>query len=305
MSEKKEFLTEENYEKGKKKLKMVAIIVLVMGLLVGGSLITVGILKQSKTNSNYSEDTIKKLQNDIEAEKVNLETKKTGLESKRDEALRVEKQNLENKKQELISKGIKYDNFTKYDDGESYSLKIITNVLDPSFDYCAFDEYKNNDLTKDYCLLSSNRDEDSIAINVIESVLSTNLNYCVGDTKNNMYTSHYCSLLSQLNDKSDFNKEFDSYDSIPFYMIGGFIIIASCMIAGSIYMTTKQREILAFHTQQVMPVAQEGIEKMAPTIGKAGASITKEMAPAYGEVAKEISKGIKEGLSKDSIDDEK
>ena len=305
MSEKKEFLTEENYEKGKKKLKMVAIIVLVMGLLVGGSLITVGILKQSKTNSNYSEDTIKKLQNDIEAEKVNLETKKAELESKRDEALRVEKQNLENKKQELISKGIKYDNFTKYDDGESYSLKIITNVLDPSFNYCAFDEYENNELTKDYCLLSSNRDEDSIAINVIESVLSTNLNYCVGDTKNNMYISHYCTLVSQLNDKSDFNKDFDSYDSIPFYMIGGFIIIASCMIAGSIYMTTRQREILAFHTQQVMPVAQEGIEKMAPTIGKAGASIAKEMAPAYGEMAKEISKGIKEGLSKDSKDDEK
>ena len=305
MSEKKEFLTEENYEKGKKKLKMVAIIVLVMGLLIGGSLITVGILKQSKTNSNYSEETVKKLQNDIEVEKVNLETKKTELEGKRDEALRVEKQNLENKKQELISKGIKYDNFTKYDDGESYSLKIITNVLDPSFSYCAFDEYKNNELTKDYCLLSSNRDEDSIAINVIESVLSTNLNYCVGDTKNNMYTSHYCTLVSQLNDKSDFNKDFYSYDSIPFYMIGGFIIIASCMIAGSIYMTTKQREILAFHTQQVMPVAQEGIEKMAPTIGKAGASVAKEMAPAYGEVAKEISKGIKEGLSKDSIDDEK
>lgn len=305
MSEKKEFLTEENYEKGKKKLKMVAIIVLVIGLLAGGSLITVGILKQSKTNSNYSEDTIKKLQNDIEAEKVNLETKKAGLESKRDEALRVEKQNLENKKQELISKGIKYDNFTKYDDGESYSLKIITNVLDSSFSYCAFDEYKNNELTKDYCLLSSNRDEDSIAINVIESVLSTNLNYCVGDTKNNMYISHYCTLVSQLNDKSDFNKDFDSYDSIPFYMIGVFIIIASCMIASSIYMTTKQREILAFHTQQVMPVAQEGIEKMAPTIGKAGASIAKEMAPAYGEMAKEISKGIKEGFSKDTKEDEK
>ena len=82
-------------------------------------------------------------------------------------------------------------------------------------------------------------------------------------------------------------------------MIGGFIIIAACMIAGSIYMTTKQREILAFHTQQVMPVAQEGMEKMAPTIGKTGASIAKEMAPAYGEIAKEISKGIKEGLKND------
>lgn len=305
MSQKKEYLTEENYERGKKKLKMIAIIVLVIGLLIGGSLITVGILKQSKTNSNYSEETVKKLQNDISAEKVNLETKKTELEGRRDEALSIEKQNLENKKQELISKGIKYDNFTKYDNGESYDLKIITNVLDPSFNYCAFDEYENNGLTKDYCLLSNNKDEDSISISIIERVLNTNLSYCIGDAMSNTYTSHYCSLVSQLNDKSDFNKEFDSYDSIPFYMIGGFIIIASCMIAGSIYMTTKQREILAFHAQQVMPVAQEGMEKMAPTIGKTGASIAKEMAPAYGEIAKEISKGIKEGLSKDSKDDEK
>ena len=305
MSEKKEFLTEENYERGKKKLKMVAIIVFVIGLLVGGSLITVGILKQSKTNSNYSEETVKKLQNDIEAEKVNLETKKMELEGKRDEALRIEKQSLEDKKQELINKGIKYDNSTKYDDGESYDLKIITKALDPSFDYCAFDEYKNNDLTKDYCLLSNNKDEDSISISIIERVLSTNLSYCIGDAMSNTYTFNYCTLLSELNDKSDFNKQFDSYDSIPFYMIGGFIIIASCMIASSIYMTTKRREILAFHAQQVMPVAQEGIEKMAPTIGKTGASIAKEMAPAYGEIAKEISKGIKEGLSKDTKDDEK
>ena len=76
MSEKKEFLTEENYERGKKKLRMIAIIVLMVGLLGGGSLITIGILKQNKTNSNYSEESIKKLQNDIAIEKVNLETKK-------------------------------------------------------------------------------------------------------------------------------------------------------------------------------------------------------------------------------------
>ena len=35
----------------------------------------------------------------------------------------------------------------------------------------------------------------------------------------------------------------------------------------------------------MMPIAQEGIEKMTPTIGNAA-----------GEIAKGISKGIKEGL---------
>ena len=81
---------------------------------------------------------------------------------------------------------------------------------------------------------------------------------------------------------------------------GGFLntIGFGLTIAGVATMViAHRREITAFTTQQVMPVAQEGIEKMTPTIGKAGASIAKEMAPVYGEAAKEIAKGIKEGLN--------
>ena len=44
------------------------------------------------------------------------------------------------------------------------------------------------------------------------------------------------------------------------------------------------REMTAFSAQQVMPVAQEGIDKMSPTIGNA---------------AGEIAKGIKKGLNDD------
>ena len=74
--------------------------------------------------------------------------------------------------------------------------------------------------------------------------------------------------------------------SLPLMMIGGVIMFIA-----------HRREITAYATQQVMPVAKEGIEKIAPTIGKAGASIAKEMAPVYGEIAKEIGKGIKEGIN--------
>ena len=45
-----------------------------------------------------------------------------------------------------------------------------------------------------------------------------------------------------------------------------------------------RREMLAFSAQQVMPVAQEGAVKMAPTAGK---------------VAKEVVKGVKEGLKEE------
>lgn len=217
--EENKYLNEENYERGKKKITTIAILVLVFGLLIGGILITTGIIKQRKVNSNYSSESKANLQNKLE----------------------TEKQKLEDKKAELIAKGIEYKSYAKYDDGESYDLYVITKALDPSFDHCAFDEYKNNSLT-----------------------------------------SSYCSLKNQLKDNTDFNKSFDSFSSIPFYMFGAFIIIATCMISGSIYVFAKRREIAAFTTQQVMPVAKEGIEGISPSIGKA---------------AKDISKGIAEGIN--------
>ena len=51
------------------------------------------------------------------------------------------------------------------------------------------------------------------------------------------------------------------------------------MISFSIYMVAKRRNIFAFQKQQVIPVAKESIEEMAPTIGS-----------AVGEIAKGIKK---------------
>lgn len=217
--ENKKALNEETYQKNKKKITKVAIIVLVVGILIGGSLIVAGLIKQIKVNSNYSEESKGRLQ----------------------EKIATEKQKLETKKEELESKGIKYDSFVKYDDGESYDLKIITEALNPVFNNCAFSEYKNNALT-----------------------------------------ATYCSYVQQLDEFTNSHKNIDSFDSVPFYMFGSIVIIMSCIIAGSIYMFVKRREILAFSTQQVMPVAQEGIEKMSPV---------------FADTAKEISKGIKEGIN--------
>lgn len=146
--------------------------------------------------------------------------------------------------------------------------------------------------------LEKNIATDKKTINVIDAVLENADFACKFDGKTNSYTSKYCSLSIQLSDiNDDFNKEFDSFGSIPFYIFGAFVIIASCMISFSIFMLVKRREILAFSAQQIMPIAQEGIEKIAPTIGKAKASIAKEMAPLYGDIAKGISKGIKEGIN--------
>lgn len=203
MDEKK-YLNEEKYQKTEKGITVFAILILVVGLLIGGFLIYRGIAKPATS-------------------------KVDALEKK-----------LEEKRNELISKGIEYDKSSKYTDGEKYDLYIITEVLDPSFSNCEFDEYKNNSITKEYCA-----------------------------AKNSI-------------------SEFSNRTSI---MFGAFICIATFMIFVSVLTFAKRRHILAFTTQQTMPVAKEGIDEMAPTIGNAA-----------GEIAKGITKGIKNGLEDENDD---
>jgi len=63
----------------------------------------------------------------------------------------------------------------------------------------------------------------------------------------------------------------------------GFILLVA---GGVIMLVAHKREITAYTVQQTMPLAQEGIEKMAPTVGS-----------AIGTVGKELAKGIKEGIN--------
>ena len=62
-------------------------------------------------------------------------------------------------------------------------------------------------------------------------------------------------------------------------MFGIVITIVGCMIR---FVVANQRKIMAYQTQQAMPIVKEGFEEMSPTLGKA---------------AKEIAKGVKEGVA--------
>lgn len=279
--ERKEILTEENYLKGKKKIKSIALIVLTIGLLLGGSFIIAGIIKQNAVNEKYSEKNKAKELQQLESEKQQLSNQ-----------VEEEKQNLIKSKEDLEAK-------IKPIEDEIKNLKRVT--------FTGFDDayYARQDKIEE---LNESIVADKKSIDVIENALDESFDHCAFDSaKNNNYTSSYCSLKNELKAKngeiylldskySDFDKNFELEEYTPFYIVGGFILIVSIMISGSIYMMTKRREIAAFSVQQMMPIAQEGIEKIAPSVGKAGASIAKEMAPTYGQIAKEISKGIKEGL---------
>lgn len=79
----KEYLNEERYQKNKKKIIAVACIVFLIGLLIGISLIAIGLNKQGKINSKYSNERQLSISNQLTIEKQNLEAKKSQLESKR------------------------------------------------------------------------------------------------------------------------------------------------------------------------------------------------------------------------------
>lgn len=234
--ENKKYLTEENYEKGKKKLKTIILVILTIGFLVGGGLILTGIIKTNAAKSEIAEKESQRTESDVQAEIAEIESKI--------EAIDMEITNLNAEKDKLTNE----------------QSKIFQEDFGFSDRYYAKDE----EITAKQNEITAKRNE-KIKLQSSKSNLETELwkmQSGFNDTKNSISTSKY----------------------IPFFMIGAFIILASCMISFVLYTFLKRREIAAFTTQQVMPIAKEGIDEMAPTVGNA---------------VKEITKGIKEGLKDD------
>ena len=212
MEEKKEYLTEKNYNKGKKIIMLIALLVLVVGLTIGGLLIYKGINEKQKIDNTTNEQAEKDKQRlkEIEIEKEELNKK------------------ISDKKYECDS--IKMETDSWFEKSNKCDNEVLS--LEEQVDELESEEF---DLEKtDY----------------------------------------------------EFDKKFNSVGSTRYFMFGVFIIIATLIISLSIFMFAKRREIMAFGMQQTMPLAQEGIEKMAPTVGNAA-----------GTIAKDVAAGIKEGIN--------
>ncbi len=253
--EKEKDLKEEKYNKSKKKIKKISIMVLIIGLIIGGSIISMGLKKQADINSKYSKESKQEIKEKLESEKANLEAKREELAKLLDEKKVTEKKKLEDKKKEIENKGITYSVFTSPTDGEKYDLKIITEVLTSDFQYCSFEEYKNHTLTSEYCKLVNGNDQDSKDMALIDAALNLNCRL-----SNDSLTANYCSYVEEFEKFNGIDKDAEQFDIIPYYMVGGFIIVAACFIAGGIYLTTKRGDMLEFSFQQVKPILEEGLE---------------------------------------------
>lgn len=244
--ENKKYLNEETYQENKKKITRLAVIVLIVGVLIGiGLIITGAVLSHnaqgininltSKEEKDAEENVVQREESEIQEDINNVKPKISSLES---EVMMLEAE-------------LSLLNLT-----EGYSDKYY--------------EKKNEIETKETELLNLKVELEKYQ----KELKEVQGDYSTSFEENLDGLGTFENIFNSASDKISKSKYY------PFYMFGAFIIIASCMISGSIYMFAKRREITAFTAQQVMPVAKEGIDEMAPTIGN---------------VAKEISKGIKEG----------
>lgn len=229
--EKKELLNEENYEKTKKKITTISLIILIIALLIGSTLIALGIIK---TNTSKKD-----------AEKANQES------------YNASEQRLKEIASEKESLNLQYD---------------AKNQECDSLDMSAKDWYsKVNQCRRDASAISSK------ITNLESEEFKLNNNYDKVEAKN----------------------------YIPLSVFGGVIIFIGGMISLSIYLIAKKRDISAFAIQQSMPLAQEVIGKMAPTIGDAGKTVIDKVGPSMGSAAGSIAKGIKDGLKDEDKSDKK
>ena len=251
MDEKKEFLTEENYERGKKKVIIIALIILIVGILLGGSLIAIGIIKSNEVKKQ-NEQAVKQIEqnsktrtaSDVQADIDKIQSQIDQID-KEIASIQAERTKLINEQSKIFrdDKGFSDRYYAKSEQITKKENEISVKQGEKEKLQSSLSDYK----TELWKINSGYNDTEKE----------------IERAKNTMSTSKY----------------------IPFYMFGAFIIISSCMISGSIYIFAKRREITAFTAQQVMPIAQEGIEKMSPTIGNAA-----------GSIAQGITKGIKNGL---------
>lgn len=88
--EEKKYLTEERYLKSKRKITILAIVILIIGLLVGGSVIGAGAVKYKGVDTQYSNEALDDLNSQLDAEKQILLEKKLSLKIKELRMMRLQ-----------------------------------------------------------------------------------------------------------------------------------------------------------------------------------------------------------------------
>lgn len=251
MEKKKEYLTEENYEKGKKTLAKIIKIVLTVGLSLSLLLIISGIIVIATSGSKENDKETTTTTTTTYSSKVRSEDEINADINARTTKINELKKDLPSLKAQKTSEFMKNGHTQKY-----YEI-----------------EQKISDLEDEISKLESEK-------RTFERELS-NREFDLEVEKNeHEFEEEFNSITKDIEPEGIFKKGIGGM----LIAIGFGLIPPTLLISGMLFLIYKKREITIFTTQQTMSIAQEGIEKMAPTIGDAA-----------GSIAEGITKGIKKG----------
>ena len=244
--ENKEYLNEESYQKTKKKIVTISIIILIIGLLIGGSLIYKGIIVK------------KGLDKDTVAQKEEEKKKEVEAQQKEQQKdLRINELN------ELI------ENTQKQIDNIEIQITKLKNEQTSIFEQdSGFSDRYN---AKEIEIKEKQNEKQSLSIKLSEYKVE------LSSLKSTSYLKEFNNMFSN-NTTTNNSQKY-----IKYFMLGGFVIFTCCIISGFVYMIAKRREILAFTAQQTIPVAKEGIEKMSESVSKVGGDMAREISKGIEE----------------------
>lgn len=272
-----QYLNEENYKKINSKISLMSKAVFVLGLAIGISLISIGVVKKNDVKNEN-----KRIESEIKEDaKKSLEKDNNSIKEieKEIELLKEKESSLEDEVEKLQDdKNIAFEK--EHGFGSEYKRidKEISNKQNELF------ELKQQ---------INEKDTEKFRLNANLS------SYDEGSIRSKYYSK----------------KKTEPMTVYACFGLGGMAIFMGITFSLSGLLISKRREILAYQTQQMMPIAKEGLKEMGPTMGQAAGEMMEEMAPTYkemaktmapiyGEFAKEVGKGVAEGI-KESNREEK
>lgn len=250
--EKKEYLTEENYEKGKKTLAKIIKIVLTVGLSISLLLIISGIIIIATSGNKENDKETTTTTTTTYSSKVRSEAEINADITARTTKINELKKGLPSLKAQKDNEFRNSRGFTE----KYYEL-----------------EQKISDLEDEISKLESEK-------RAFERELSNRESDLEYEKNKQEFEEEFNSIGNDIEPEGLFKKGIGGM----LIAIGFGLIPPTLLISGMLFLIYKKREITIFTTQQTMPIAQEGIEKLAPTIGDAA-----------GSIAEGITKGIKKG----------
>lgn len=278
---KKELLTEENYENGKKKLIKLSLIILVCGLLIGSVLIAIGAVKTNNA------------QKELEKNKIQIqEQEKEETNETEENETATQEEDLEEKKSELNKNILDIKAQINTLNSELQMLQQEKNSIfmeDKGFSdryYAKQQEITTKENEKDGLNQTLQEYEYELSRIKTKEIVSDTKEEYENNISNNTNSSDGAEMIEGIFAAAQETILTAKYKI--YYVIGIFVIIGSAIVSLALYLFARKRDISVFTIQQSMPVAQEAIDKMAPTVGNAVGTIGKDIAQG-------ITEGIKEG----------